>query len=326
LAIFFGSLLGLVVAFGVWKTNSALRAKQEKHTDNARAESDDGVDEVALNIVKPTDMSVSGSTPIKLTGISETSDYIVVSSEDEDDIIIPQGDGGFEDEVSLTGGLNEIKVFAFGELESASQSISVVYSTQIETKTAGTPQASDSSNVGAETEERVNEAANPARTFFGTVTDIAGSALQLRTSSGEIKQVSVADDTSYANIVKNTTEIEFGDIAIGDYVIVLGYRSNENEVFEAKRILVSIPFVPKNRQAIKGGIAEINKSGFTLQSEEKYNVTTPLKYTLKKFSDGKLIKAKSSDISEGSEVIVVGTLDGTAMEARSVFILTNSIN
>lgn len=111
-AILAGVTFGLIIAFGVWRANVALRPDGVKTTapeDTSKtAQADFGI-----TIAKPQDYQVITTSPAVLTGISKPNVWIVISAEEEDYVAKTDERGEFEIEVDVIGGVNEVIITAF---------------------------------------------------------------------------------------------------------------------------------------------------------------------------------------------------------------------
>lgn len=111
-AILAGVTFGLIIAFGVWRANVALRPNGTKTTapeDNSRTAQGD----FRITIAKPQDYQVITTSLSVLTGITRPDVWVVISAEDEDYVAKTNESGEFEIEVDLVGGVNEIIITAF---------------------------------------------------------------------------------------------------------------------------------------------------------------------------------------------------------------------
>lgn len=111
-AILAGVTFGLIIAFGVWRANVALRPNGTKTTapeDNSRTAQGD----FRITIAKPQDYQVITTSLAVLTGITRPDVWVVISAEDEDYVAKTNESGEFEIEVDLVGGVNEIIITAF---------------------------------------------------------------------------------------------------------------------------------------------------------------------------------------------------------------------
>jgi len=128
LAIIAGGFLGVIIAFGFWRANVALKTPpQDEITTSENTQNDT---QVNLTIASPTIDSVVGDTPLLLTGLTTPNSIVIVSAEKQDYTTLSDNSGNFSQEVDLIGGVNEIATFAFDENQNKSEDrLLVVYST-----------------------------------------------------------------------------------------------------------------------------------------------------------------------------------------------------
>lgn len=286
LAIIFGSILGLLVAYGVWRTNSTLDNRQKDYkpitqTNNQNERTNDL--EPNLGVVTPVNLSAVTSSPIVVTGIVNDLENILISTNSRD-YLISVTEKEFSQEIELDSGLNQIIFSGFSnEKVEDSELLQVAYSNQIESD-------------------------EPLRTSIGVITDITGDYIQLRDQNGEIVQVGLIKDTSYTKSIGNSKEIEFADLAIGDFIVAIGQIS-ELEVLEALRVIVTTEPQKLEITTAKGIVNDFDRSSITLNGQEyEYNSDTAFMDT----------NADNADffLKEGQEIIIVGT-----PIIRSVFLL-----
>ena len=320
IAIVLGSLLGLVVAFGVWKTNSAFENRQkiteESGTQEEEEASDSEVTGLKLTLIGPSDKTAVASSTLVLSGATRPSSLILAMGEDEQVVGKSNTSGEFELELELIGGLNQISIYAFDDNGgNVSESVRIAYSSQLK------PEDEETDDLEEKVEAKIEEVREKLTFYMGTLTDISENTFQLRSESGEIKQVSFDENTTFANIIKTSKEIESSELAIGDFVIAMGAHATENNgLLASKRILVSSPVVTKEWSVIYGTVNSTTSGGFTVHADDKEEVfatdsTTKVTYFDK---DGDLTNSKVSNIEEGDRVIVAGQKDGNEITAVRV--------
>ena len=136
-AILAGITFGLIIAFGVWRANVALRP------DGVSTIAPDDTSETAqdgfgITVAKPQDYQVVTSSPAVLTGISKPNVWIVVSAEEEDYIAKTDESGEFEIEVDVVGGVNEVIITAFdADGAEAQEKLILVYSSELAKQVEG---------------------------------------------------------------------------------------------------------------------------------------------------------------------------------------------
>ena len=164
--------------------------------------------------------------------------------------------------------------------------------------------------VREKVQDKVRQAQTSPTAFIGAVTDITEDTLQIRTLDDEIEQAQVSEKTTYSKDKKGT--IEFEDIAIGDFVVAMGF-ANGNDVLDARRVLVTSAIEDVERQVVRGKVEGVEKSEVVLTLTDGSNFVL----TFPKNWDG----ADLDEISEGDQLIAVGTPDEEIFEIRTVFII-----
>ena len=323
IAIVLGSLLGLVVAFGVWKTNSAFESRQKVTEEGGTQEEEDAttsdVTELKLTLIGPSDKTAVTNSTLVLSGAMRPSSLVLAVGEDEQIIGKSNANGEFELELELVGGLNQISIYAFDNNGgSVSDSVMIAYSSQLK------PRGEETDDLEEKVEAKIEEAREKLTFYMGTLTDISENAFQLRSESGEISQVSLDENTTFANIIKTSKEIESSELAIGDFVIAIGASTTENNgLLNGKRILVSSPVETKEWVVISGMINSVKSGEFTVNAdgkEETFATDSATKVTYFD-KDGDLTSGKVSNIEEDDQVVVVAEKDGDELTALRVHFL-----
>lgn len=317
LAIFAGSVLGLILAFGIWRANSVFKqpSKNGKTAITATPAAD-----FKIVIAKPLNNQVLGETPITISGVTKSSAYIVAAGEESDSIATAEKDGKFSVETDLGGGANQIKVFAFEENGSAAEAkLTLVYSTEFakdgqnseEDKTATT-----SDEVRQKVIEKLQDTTKPGVAVYGVVTDITDGTIQIKSQSGEIQQIGFSKDAVFLKSGKTTKTIKSNEVAIGDFIIAMGTKTGN--AFAATRILVTDALVDSQMTAQFGKLTVIGKNKLTIKnpkSEEEIIINTDANTTFTAL-DTKLKIKKMTDLDEGDWVIIIGQ-----NSARTVFVV-----
>ena len=105
--------------------------------------------------------------------------------------------------------------------------------------------ATDSSDneIREKVQEKVEKVLNTPYFYMGTITDISEDTIQIdelllngSQTGSQIQLIATDDSTTYAKILKTSSNIDFDEIAIGDFVIAMGFK-NGQDVIEAKRIM-----------------------------------------------------------------------------------------
>lgn len=133
IAIILGFALGLVITFGIWKANKALRKEEvveEPVVVATVTPEPTPMPEFALEIFSPEDEGISSEDKVTITGKTLPDSVVAVIYEKGEEIVETDSVGNFEVEVTLVSGTNEIKIVAFGpEGEEVSKDLNIVYST-----------------------------------------------------------------------------------------------------------------------------------------------------------------------------------------------------
>ncbi len=287
-AILAGALFGLVIAFGIWRANSSF--SNQKTANDQASPTPLTITSKGLAIAKPNHLHVSGKSTISVSGIAKANLPLVITNSDSSYITTSDANGTFDQEVDLTGGINEITVFSFDNAQISQKALLVIYSSEFATTTT---------NV----EDKVETAKETPVAYLGTLTDITKNTLQInkflyakadKKEASQIQQLSVNDDTSFAKITKTTKEVKFEDLAIGDFVIAMGF-TNGNHVLKTQRILVTEPFKEAQKEIKVVNFSEIDKK----------QITTKTKIYSYSQNDDKVKTIKSSDLKPENKVIVI---------------------
>ncbi len=318
-AIGAGVSLGLIIAFGIWRVNSAVNVKR---TPSASA-TPMPTAEFGITLAKPENESVIIQNPVTISGITKPGIWVVISTDTKDYLVQAASDGTFTKDINLVSGINQIKVSSLDVSDGTAQAnLILVYSTEFGKISSLPPSSTPSSStqeseIREKVQKKVEEALNNPKAYLGVVTDIVESTLQIKGASGEIKQASV--DPKDVTVIKDgkvVKEVKFTDIAIGDFIVAMGYK-NGNGVLDTKRILITTQPDELKIKAVLGKITDIGKANVTiLQPKDNRELSV---------AAAKDSKVKLSSLDEGDIVIFVGTLlaDGT-FSARTLFNVTPS--
>src|SRR3989344_1226217 len=127
-AIVFGGIIGLIVAFGIWRVNSALSPKNK---EVASVSSPTPRPEFLISIAKPEEKDVIAASPSEVTGLTKGNALVAVSAEGADYVTNAGADGTFSERIALVGGVNQLLFAAYDEAGNPTQtSLLVVYSSE----------------------------------------------------------------------------------------------------------------------------------------------------------------------------------------------------
>jgi len=294
-AIVAGVAIGLIFAFGAWKTTQVIKSKSTIRPNQTKTI--EPKKNISLTLDNLIDFEVFTKSPITLTGFSLPLTDIIVSTTDADFYTKTDQDGAFSIEVEFPAGLSEIII--------NEKKFLIVYSSEFE-KYLNLEEEQQTSTDEAKTlrEQIVDKLSskNEKGTFYlGTITDISSGTIQIKGKNGEILQSSVSNDTTYINTLKKNAEVKITDLAIGDYIVEMGFKGN-NKVLEAKRILVTSPLTENKLETRK----------FVIESLTKTKIND---ITLPKTWVGPNVK----ELEVGKEIITVGTKEGETYTLRTIF-------
>ena len=129
-AILAGGIFGLIIAFGIWRLNSTINDSKEVATEGSPAPEE----KEGLTVASPNNLRVITNSTLEITGITKSGIKVVISGEEEDDIVVSDEKGEFKGEIELIPGRNEILVTSFYEdgKRNGEQTLVVVYSSEFE--------------------------------------------------------------------------------------------------------------------------------------------------------------------------------------------------
>lgn len=134
IAIIIGFALGLVITFGVWTANRAIKEtapqKEQPGVKEVEVEEITPTPEISLTITTPENNTISNQEKIEVKGKTTPLAIVVIIYQEGEKILEADKEGNFETEITLSGGANEIKVSAHDQKgNEASQILTIVYST-----------------------------------------------------------------------------------------------------------------------------------------------------------------------------------------------------
>jgi hypothetical protein len=336
-ALLAGALFGLVIAFGVWKANTPVTSNESNTARQEETSASTAPSELAITLSQPNDYEVADEPTATVKGLTQPQAIIAVSGEEKDYILYADKSGSFEQDVALSAGINEIIITAFDKNGNSTKAKSIViYSPEfIKEASGGSVYAQDSTKssetIRQKVEEKVNQVLKSPRAYIGTVTDISETTIQINKfvfkpeseKSGEILQISTGDDTVFVSSKTSTRNIKRTDLAIGDFIIAMGYK-NGNSVLEAKRIsVIDTPQLTK-RTSIMAEVKKTTSKDIQitpLNGDEIITIKSTKSLIVSYEKDQEIQKGNFSDI-EGSDIIIIsGVIDESGKDARSIHIL-----
>lgn len=138
-AIIAGLVFGLVIAFGIWRANSALKTKNENIATSSSTNLSESptptstpVNGIELSIAKPSNLDVVTTTPSTVSGITGSNSWVTISTDTNDYVFQASQSGSFQEDVDLNSGINHIVVTAFDNSgKAATQKFILVYSSEL---------------------------------------------------------------------------------------------------------------------------------------------------------------------------------------------------
>ena len=295
LAIVAGVSIGLITAFGIWRVTTAIK-KNATESEIANTPVSVPDKDFSFVIANLSDFDVVTQSPMTINGMTKPLSNIIISTFENDFFGTSKEDGSFEVKVELPVSLSEIKAVNFdSDGNSSETNIKIVFSEEF---------------------KKYVETTKKSKAYVGTVTDISGDTIQIKSANGEILQAGVVEETTYVNLLKKAIAVKKIDLAIGDYVVAMGLL-NGNKVLSAKRILITSELVDlpaqagDKRQIAWGKISKITKTKLTIvdSNEKTLEISLPKKWN----------GPNVSELEVGQEIIVVGTRDNDNYILRSIF-------
>lgn len=154
------------------------------------------------------------------------------------------------------------------------------------------------------------------RAFIGEVQRVSEESLTVKSKKG-------TEIISLTNVElrKAGKAIAIKDIAVGDWVVVLGIINND--AFQARRILVSSTSLQPTPKIVEiGTITATDRTTFTLKTrgtEEMLTVTTTKKTAYQDIQGNEI---ERTDITSETQALVIGQDKGGTKEATLIRVLT----
>jgi len=131
IAIIIGFGLGLVITFGIWTANKALKETGPTTAPTEEVEvTPTPTPTLELVITSPENNTISEKEIIEVSGQTTPNAIIAITYPEGEKLFEADEDGSFSTEISLIGGDNLIEISAFNdEGDEATKTLTVVYST-----------------------------------------------------------------------------------------------------------------------------------------------------------------------------------------------------
>lgn len=288
IAIIAGIVFGAAVAFGIWRANIAFNPNSKNSTKPSDYKKENTANnEFGLTIANVEENDIATQSPFELNGITQANSWIVISSEEDDSVIQSDENGEFASSFEPVGGINTVMLAAFSHTgASIYKNTTIIYSTKFEKRVTSLEESSETEEATPESDavrervkQKIAEAQNKPLAYLGSITDIVETTIQIKNGNEEIKQVSVnEEDTDFVQLGKETKTLSFSDVAIGDFIVAMGYK-DENDVLETSRVLVTQSPQEQTRKIIYGKVVEIKGKVLTLAtSNGDYSATFPIRW------------------------------------------------
>jgi hypothetical protein len=304
LAVMFGLLIGLAVAFGIWRTNQALNGNEKAGTSEASVSqnpdtSTGGVVE-SITLSSPDMFAVFDGPKIIIKGITSPNTPILAHSSSYDELVMSEESGNFEINFELSGGANDIDITAHNGSETNKKKLYLVYSSEFFEGLDKENPSTESSTVQERVNERVDILKNPPLSKIGIITDIAEETIQIRDVFEEIQQISLKKDSINIIKINSTSETQnYEDIAIGDFITAIGFKNGSN-ILDASRIIISSP-IENKAKLLSGKVSKTNGRQVYVSENETDEILLKFPRSWK--------GPEISEIIENDNIIAVGDFD-----------------
>lgn len=140
LAIFAGLIIGLMIAFGVWRINSSVPKQAESPSllrdtaDGNSTPQDIRADNSGITVTNIEEGAIYTQSLIKISGTLKSQGTVIISGETQDYTIRLFDSNTFEQEITLAKGVNRIIVVGFDQVGQKVNELSylVVYSPEFD--------------------------------------------------------------------------------------------------------------------------------------------------------------------------------------------------
>jgi len=323
-AIFFGTIIGLIFTFGILRIDKVIKNKPNSNNPSNTAISADPNALTAgnsqLTLLKPQNTQVFGEDVIQVSGMTKSDSFIVATGGTSDLIYKSKSDGSFDFKYEIDPSLNFLSITSVTDTnERQNSKLEVIYSSEF-------TQKEDAEDISQKVDNKMDAVLNHPVFFKGTVTDSVNENLQIKTDNGEIGQIKIiSGTTTFAKVGKTTTKISESDVAIGDYILALGYKK-QNGVLEAVRILVTSLETSSEVKIFFGAVVNKNKADMDVDEKNTGEIDIIIDNNSKTYK-GELEnpqKIRFADIKEND--LVIGTYSTTDSEntARRIYILESA--
>lgn len=174
--------------------------------------------------------------------------------------------------------------------------------------------------------ERIEELTRKPRAFVGKIVDLPDSIIEIETANDQMRQVKTDEDTVFIGVTAGVRRtIKFSDLAVGDWVIAMGYLG-DNQVLNARRVITTSTSPLTIRRAVYGIVEDEEGNVFTIKhpkTGETWTVESDSATQVTTKSDTRIVRGKLGDIEIGDRIIAAGTPAeaGNTIDARLIHII-----
>jgi len=135
-AIFFGLGIGLIIGFGIYNANKALKDQPQNNLSPSPTSTENNLTPLPdkanhyLVISSPVNNQVLNEKTVTVTGTTTPDSTIIITTEDNEHILIPDNNGDFTQEIELISGINFLNFTSISpQDERIDQPLSLIYTT-----------------------------------------------------------------------------------------------------------------------------------------------------------------------------------------------------
>lgn len=177
--------------------------------------------------------------------------------------------------------------------------------------------------VREKVKETIDTLTNKPTSVIGTLDSPSGNNFEVKTRENKTAFVSTDDQTKYFQYTKGKKkEVKFEDLPLGEFVIALGYKNNQN-VLTAKRVIgYDQSPIAFDKVSFFGDVQSIEKTTFTVNNPHSKDSKT-VKIMAKTRYSAKESDFKLANLQEGDRLVVVGTTNEKGqMEAIQIHLVS----
>lgn len=167
--------------------------------------------------------------------------------------------------------------------------------------------------VREKVKEQIDVLLKKPRAAFGRLDEVTDSTLRIEAQNGKAELVSTGKDTTYVRVTTNkkSSAVEFPDLVLGDFLVAMGYKS-DNNVLLAERIIAYEENPIEGKESVYGIATQVTKNSISIQefkSQEIWTAKITKNTKITKRVGEQTNEIKMSDIKKGDRVIMAGLLD-----------------